>query len=214
MVVVTTDDVAMQDGAAMQEGESEAGVTAQAAQSSLAVQLSPGDRRAMLALARATLEQFLESETYPPFQADSDGLRQKRGVFVTLRQGEALRGCMGSLVGTRPLYLEVERVAVMAATQDPRFPPVSIAELPELHVEITVLGPLELVADVSTIEIGVHGLFIVKDGRQGALLPQVASDRGWNRTEFLAQVCHKAGLSPDAWNTAELFRFTAEVFEE
>ena len=202
------------DDAATQEVEGEKGLTLPVPLSTPAVPLSPAERLAMLALVRETLEQFLKTETFPPFQPSSDGLRQKRGVFVTLRRGEVLRGCMGSLVGTRPLYLELERVAVTAATQDPRFPPVRAEELPGLHVEITALGPLEPVADVSTIEIGIHGLFIVKDGQQGALLPQVASDRGWDRDEFLVQVCRKAGLPPDAWPTAELYRFTAEVFEE
>jgi AmmeMemoRadiSam system protein A len=168
----------------------------------------------MLALARETLERFLTTSSFPPFSPDSDGLQQLRGVFVTLRQEGELRGCRGSLVGQLPLYLEVQRSAVSAALNDPRFPPVVADQLPRLHLEISVLGPLEPITDVTTIRVGTHGLLVAKGDRQGVLLPQVPVERGWDRDQFLVEVCRKAGLPDDAWRSSDLFRFTAEVFDE
>jgi len=176
--------------------------------------LSAAERGAALRLARESLERFLATGSFPSFRPLSDGLRQVRGVFVTLRREGELRGCIGSLIGQRPLYLEVQRSAVLAAINDPRFLPVTLDELPELELEISVLGPMEPVTDVSTIQVGVHGLVIVQGGQQGVLLPQVPVEEGWDRDEFLVQVCRKASLPDDAWRTADLYRFTAQVFEE
>jgi AmmeMemoRadiSam system protein A len=111
-----------------------------------------------------------------------------------------------------PLYNSVISNAVSAASRDHRFPPLTKAELDEIEVEVTVLSPLEPVKDVNAIEIGKHGLRIVKDGRSGILLPQVPLEFGWDRLTFLKQVSKKAGLPPDAWKDAELYWFTAEVF--
>jgi AmmeMemoRadiSam system protein B/AmmeMemoRadiSam system protein A len=179
-----------------------------------AADLSAAERATMLTLARETLEQFLATQSFPSFRPGSSGLLQVRGVFVTLRREGELRGCIGSLIGQRPLYLEVQRSAVLAAINDPRFPPVTMDELPELDLEVSVLGPMEPVTDVTTIQVGVHGLLIVQGGQQGVLLPQVPVEEGWDRDEFLVQVCRKANLPDDAWQTADLYRFTAQVFEE
>jgi AmmeMemoRadiSam system protein A len=168
----------------------------------------------LLALARETLERFLMTESLPLSRPDSDALRQERGAFVTLKRDDALRGCIGSLVGQRPLYLEVQRSAVMAALDDSRFPPVTADELSELDIEISVLGPLEPVADVTAIQVGIHGLLIVDENNQGVLLPQVPVEQGWDQDEFLVQICRKANLPDDAWQSSQLYRFTAQVFEE
>lgn len=195
------------------EGDSRRPPAAPAALSPLAP-LSPGDQSTMLVLARETLERFLTTSSFPPFSPGSDGLQQLRGVFVTLRQEGELRGCRGSLVGQLSLYLEVQRSAVSAALNDPRFPPVVADELPELHLEISVLGPLEPITDVTTIQVGTHGLLVAKGDRQGVLLPQVPIERRWDRDQFLVEVCRKAGLPDDAWRSSDLFRFTAEVLDE
>ncbi len=184
------------------------------AASAPAVDLSAVEQDAMLGLARETLERFLATGGFPSFRPGSSGLLQVRGVFVTLRRAGELRGCIGSLLGQRPLYLEVQRSAVLAAINDPRFPPVTRDELPELELEISILGPMEPVTDVTTIQVGVHGLLIVQGDQQGVLLPQVPVEEGWDRDEFLVQVCRKANLPDDAWQTAALYRFTAQVFEE
>jgi AmmeMemoRadiSam system protein B/AmmeMemoRadiSam system protein A len=176
--------------------------------------LSADEQIMMLRLARETLERFLATGSFPSFRPGSPGLLQVRGVFVTLRRAGELRGCIGSLIGGRPLYLEVQRSTVLAALDDPRFPPVTMEELPELDLEISVLGPMEPVIDVTTIQVGVHGLLIVQAGKQGVLLPQVPVEEAWDRDEFLVQVCRKANLPDDAWQTADLYRFTTQVFEE
>lgn len=107
------------------------------------------------------------------------------------------------------------QAAVLAATEDPRFPPLRKSELPGLRIEISVLGPLQPVLDVSEIKVGRHGLVIKEGQRSGLLLPQVATELGWDRQTFLREVCRKAGLPDNAWkNSRGLFKFEAIVFQE
>ena len=113
-----------------------------------------------------------------------------------------------------PLYQVVSQMAIVAATEDPRFPPVTADELPEIKIEISVLSPPKPVKDVEEIKVGRDGLIIRKGWASGLLLPQVPVEWGWSREEFLRQVSLKAGLPPDAWREAELYRFTAQVFGE
>jgi AmmeMemoRadiSam system protein A len=109
----------------------------------------------------------------------------------------------------------VKETAVSAASRDPRFPPVSNAELNELSIKISILSPLEPVEDVSEIEVGVHGVMIIHAGHRGILLPQVPVERGWDRKTFLENVCLKAGLPPDTWKEKpELYSFTSLDFGE
>jgi AmmeMemoRadiSam system protein A len=176
--------------------------------------LAPDEMASLLALARSTLEQYLRTESVPSAVPQSADLRQVRGAFVTLTRDGELRGCMGSLVGRRPLYLQVQNSALMAATEDPRFYPVTLDELADLKIEISALGPLEPVTDVNQIQVGKHGLVIEQGRRAGTLLPQVPTEYGWDRDEFLRQLCRKAGLPDEAWRTSSLFRYTAEVFGE
>jgi AmmeMemoRadiSam system protein A len=137
------------------------------------------------------------------------------GAFVTLRKRGELRGCIGHVEPDRPLDVTVARVAVAAARTDPRFPSVSPAEIGEIAIEISVLGPLERITSVEDIEIGRHGLVVERVLHRGLLLPQVAVEHGWSPEMFLSQTCVKAGLSPDAWrHGATLWRFEAEVFGE
>jgi AmmeMemoRadiSam system protein A len=137
------------------------------------------------------------------------------GAFVTLKRGGRLRGCIGTLECRRSLADEVARVAVSAALEDPRFSPLTAPELEGLDVEVTVLGPLEPIDpnDPAAFEIGRHGLVVQQGYRRGLLLPQVATEWGWDREEFLSQTCVKAGLPPDAWRRgAAVFRFAGDVF--
>jgi AmmeMemoRadiSam system protein A len=137
------------------------------------------------------------------------------GAFVTLKRAGRLRGCIGTLQCLRPLPEEVRRVAVSAAREDPRFSPLTAAELDGLDVEVSVLGPLEAIdpSDPSAFEVGRHGLVAEQGYRRGLLLPQVATEWGWNREEFLAQTCVKAGLPPRGWqHGVTIYRFVAEVF--
>jgi AmmeMemoRadiSam system protein A len=141
------------------------------------------------------------------------------GVFVTIKRRGELRGCLGTLADGCHLAEEVARCAANSASEDPRFAAVSADELPELHLEISVLGPLERIDPEGTapdaFTIGVHGLVVEQGTRRGLLLPQVATEWGWTPQEFLRQTCLKAGLAPDAWRRgADVYRFAAEVFGE
>lgn len=137
------------------------------------------------------------------------------GAFVTLRHGGELRGCIGRIETRDALTGVVAECAVSAATRDPRFPPLTLPELPSIHVEISILTPLERVESVEAIEVGRDGLYIVQGSSSGLLLPQVATEWGWDRETFLSQTCRKAGLPRDAWKeAAEIYRFSAEIFSE
>jgi AmmeMemoRadiSam system protein A len=139
------------------------------------------------------------------------------GVFVTIRRGGELRGCLGTLQCRAGLDSEVARCASDAAREDPRFPPVTAGELPGLSIEVSVLGPLEPIdpREPGSITLGQHGLVVEQGGRRGLLLPQVATEWDWTVEQFLRQTCLKAGLPPDAWQRgAKVSRFEAEVFGE
>lgn len=147
--------------------------------------------------------------------AEAGEFPEASGAFVTLKRGGRLRGCIGTLECRRALDQEVARVAVSAAREDPRFEPLRAAELDDLEVEVSVLGSLERIDpfDEHAFEIGRHGLVVEQGFRRGLLLPQVATEWGWDRETFLAQTCLKAGLPPDAWRKgATVYRFTGEVF--
>jgi len=175
--------------------------------------LNSNERDELLAIARQTIAQFVETGTVPRFEVSESNLFQERGCFVTLKKHGELRGCIGRLVPRRPLYLTIQNVAISAAINDRRFLPVTKEELKDINIEISVLWPLEPIEDVSEIEVGRHGLVIVKGQNHGVLLPQVATEENWDRNEFLRQICLKAGLPEDAWQEgAQLYVFTAEVF--
>lgn len=177
--------------------------------------VSPEERRVLLKTARESVESYLERRepNWPPAPA---ALAVPRGAFVTLTSGGRLRGCIGRLTPSGPLVETVRSMARAAAFEDPRFAPLGREEWPGVHIEISVLGPLERLSSVEDVVIGVHGLYIVQGFRAGVLLPQVATEWGWDRDEFLVQVCRKAGLPSGAWKdpTAELYRFEAAVFGE
>jgi AmmeMemoRadiSam system protein A len=142
----------------------------------------------------------------------TEHLAEMRGAFTTLREQGRLRGCIGYVVPTHPLYRTVAETAQAAAFDDPRFAPVMASEAPLLNVEISILSPLRPVRPEEVV-VGVHGLVISKMSRRGLLLPQVPVAWGWDRETFLAQVCQKAGLPLDAWmQDTELQAFTAEIF--
>ena len=168
-------------------------------------------------LARWSILQGLKRKALPQ-ESEVDGppadsvLRKELGAFVTLKIGGRLRGCIGRIVGSGPLYMTVVRMAQAAAFEDHRFQPLSLDELGRVDIEISVLGPILPCPDPEAIEIGRHGLVIVKQGRQGLLLPQVPVEWGWDRLTFLDQLCAKAGLKAGEWKEgAELLWFEAVV---
>jgi len=142
-------------------------------------------------------------------------LLEKRGAFVSIKKDGDLRGCIGIFISDKPLYLTVVDMAISAATQDPRFMPLTAPELSQISIEISALTPLKKIEDVSEIEVGRHGLYIVKGYCRGVLLPQVATEYCWDRTQFLEHTCLKACLPTDGWKDgAEICTFEAEVFGE
>jgi AmmeMemoRadiSam system protein A len=137
-----------------------------------------------------------------------------RGAFTTLHLHGKLRGCIGYVIATSPLYEAVIDTAAAAAFEDPRFDPVREAEAPDLQIEISVLSPMSAIAPEDVV-VGKHGLMVFQYGRRGLLLPQVPLEWGWDREAFLSQTCHKAGLPLNAWKRgATIEAFTAEVFGE
>jgi len=140
-------------------------------------------------------------------------LAAKRGAFVTLHLDGQLRGCIGYIEGHVPLIDAVARNGWAAAREDPRFTPVSAAELPHLDLEVSALTPLTAVAGAEDIIIGQHGILLEKGGHRAVFLPQVASEQGWDLTTTLGHLALKAGLGPDGWQEGARFRvFEAEVF--
>lgn len=145
---------------------------------------------------------------------ESATLQAELGAFVTLKKKGQLRGCIGNVVGNGPLVATIERMAQAAAFEDPRFSPVTAEELEQLEIEVSVMGPLTPCPDPELIEIGRHGLYIRKSMHSGLLLPQVATEWGWDRETFLDQTCVKAGLPKGTWRKpkVELWWFEAEIF--
>ena len=175
---------------------------------------SEADRQVLLRIARDVLAAHLGGR-FPPTPELTGAAARCAGAFVTLHNGGRLRGCVGHIEPTEPLGRVVARCAVAAATTDPRFPPVDAQELPHIVLELSILGTLEPVTSVETIEVGRHGLVIETAACRGLLLPQVATEWLWDRETFLAQTCRKAGLAHDAWKgSATIWRFEAEVFGE
>lgn len=178
--------------------------------------LNQEEKKRLLEIARGTIEDHAQGRRPASRQADLEGLSFKRGAFVTIHRRGALRGCIGNFFSDQPLAETVEEMAVAASSQDPRFPPVSPSELQELDLEISVLSPLREVEDVSEIQVGEHGIYIVSPRGRGVLLPQVATEYGWDRDTFLDQTCIKAGLRPGCWRDPQtkILVFSAQVFGE
>ena len=178
------------------------------------------ERALLLRIAREAIAAQVNSQqsTVDSRQSDSahDALvRRRAGVFVTIHLAGALRGCIGHLEPDEPLPRSVARCAAAACSEDPRFPAVKASELPEIQVEISLLGPMEPAAGPADVEIGRHGLLIEMGRQRGLLLPQVATERNWDAATFLSQTCRKAGLAPDRWqHGATVWRFEADVFSD
>ncbi|MBN1556950.1 MAG: AmmeMemoRadiSam system protein A [Lentisphaerae bacterium] len=132
-------------------------------------------------------------------------------TFVTLTEGGALRGCIGSLAPQAPLYRSVHDNALNAALRDPRFAPVRPAELPGLKVAISVLGPIEPIESPDAFVLGEHGIILEKGIYRAVYLPEVAPEQGWSKEETLASLSMKAGLPPDAWQAGCRFKVFSSV---
>jgi len=180
-----------------------------------ALPLSEGAREELLRLARQTVEQFLETQTFPSLQSDDLALLQPLGAYVTYKEDGALRGCLGRIEADRPAYQNVQYAAVVAAVLDSRFPAIAPEELQNLSLEVTLLQPLEPVAGPEEIELGRHGILMrVGDGHSALFLPQVPLDEDWDLEATLIQLSRKAGLADDGWQDkdARFYVFEGEWF--
>ena len=177
--------------------------------------LTSEEKKELLTIARKTINQYVKNGETPEFKIESEILKKKCGAFVTLKsKNGSLRGCIGLIAAQEPLFLTIRDMAIAASTQDPRFEPVTSSEIEDLEIEISVLTPMQKVNNVDEIKVGRDGLMIRKGYSSGLLLPQVPTEQGWDKSTFLEHTCYKAGLTADAWKSAELWKFQAIVFSE
>ena len=177
--------------------------------------LSEKEKDILRNVVKETLESVVNGGRIPEFNDRSGKLGEEWGAFVTLTKGGRLRGCIGHIVGTQPLITTVSEMARAAALEDTRFSKVTPSELPDIEFEISVLTPVRKVTDINEIQVGRDGIIISRGYNKGLLLPQVATDYGWDRETFLAQTCRKAGLPLNAWKQegTVIEMFSAEVFK-
>lgn len=174
-------------------------------------------KKLLIKMARYAIEDHLSGKERTVIRTDNPLMNEKRGAFVTLKHNGRLRGCIGRVEPVSPLHITVMEMAANAATEDPRFEPLTLPELPEIDIEISVLTVPQKAGSPNEIEMGRDGVIVTKGWKKGVLLPQVADETGWSREDFLSYLCkYKAGLREDAWKdpstTIETFR--AEVFSE
>ena len=174
--------------------------------------LSIDQRNWLLEVARASFEAHVR-QLPPPEIDDAFAVEVRAGAFVSIFRNGELRGCLGRLTSASSVTLLIHQLSRAVADSDPRFDTVQPGELPEITLEISVLTPRRMIASVTEIELGRHGLIVEEGSRLGLLLPQVPAQHGWDREAFATYACIKAGLAGDAWRRgARLFVFEAEVF--
>jgi AmmeMemoRadiSam system protein A len=178
------------------------------------MELTTKEKNTLLEIAQNAIAAKINNKKMPELKIDSENLKSKSGAFVTLKKHGYLRGCIGYIKAYKPLGETVQEMAVAAAFHDPRFPSLKPEEVKDLTFQISVLSPLKLIKDINEIEVGKHGLYIVRGNNAGLLLPQVAVEYKWDRRTFLQETCHKAGLSAQAWTEkeTEIFVFSADYF--
>lgn len=177
--------------------------------------LSDEEKKILKDVVQKTLDSVVNGSPIPSFPVPSGKLGEKWGAFVTLNKNGRLRGCIGYIVGTQPLITTVAQMTRAAALEDPRFSPVKPPELKDIEFEISVLTPIREIKDVSEIVVGRDGIIITRGYSRGLLLPQVATEYGWDRDTFLEQTCYKAGLPGDAWKQSgtKIEIFSAEIIQ-
>ncbi|MHC4060471.1 MAG: AmmeMemoRadiSam system protein A [Planctomycetota bacterium] len=179
--------------------------------------MNDSQRQTLLKIARDTVEAVVTGGPLGKPESDDPELNLNCGCFVTLKNNERLRGCIGQFTSESPLIELVAEMAKASATGDPRFlaDPITADELEKLDIEISVLSPLKRTEDPLSLQLGADGIYIKKGCVSGCFLPQVATETGWSKEQFLSYCCaHKAGLPADAWKDAEteVYLFTAHVF--
>ncbi len=179
--------------------------------------LTDEEKQELLQEARRSIENLFWNVERPPIDIEksSPALKAKCGAFVSLHKDGNLRGCIGQMTSDKPLLKVIREKAVWAAINDSRFSPVTEDELDSIDIEISVLSPLKKIKDISEIELGTHGILIVKDHSSGVFLPQVATETGWDKETFLGHCARdKAGIGWEGWKDADIYVFTATIFAE
>jgi hypothetical protein len=186
------------------------------------MKITEREKRFLLEVARESIRSWISSTRFrhePDLQSiislDRPQVLEDSGAFVTLHKNGELRGCVGHFDAGYPLYLVVRDMAIEAATNDNRFPPVYYAELKDIDIEISVLTPLKKIESPDEIVLGRDGIYMIKEGKSGTFLPQVANETGWTKDEFLGHCSRdKMRMSWEDWKTAELFTYEAIIFSE
>ncbi len=187
----------------------------QTASDAITNDLPDSDKKALLAFARKSITWFLKTRTVPLPRGFSSQVEQPQGVFVTLKKHGDLRGCIGRIIPDAPLKRLAGSMALQSAFNDPRFPSLTLDEISQIEIEMSVLTPIKPIAQAEDIVVGRDGVILQKGGRSAVFLPQVAPEQGWTREQMLDQLALKAGLSKDAWRTgAQFSTFQAIVFSE
>ncbi|NQV04173.1 MAG: AmmeMemoRadiSam system protein B [Candidatus Omnitrophica bacterium] len=178
--------------------------------------LNKEEKQKLLEIAKASIIETVTGEKQDEVKVTEERLNENCGAFVTIKKHGQLRGCIGYIIAVKPLYETVRNVAASAAIKDTRFRPMTEDELKDMELEISALTPLKRITDPSEIEVGKHGIYMKQGFYSGLLLPQVATEYGWDRETFLQNTCRKAGLPKDAWKdeSTEIYIFSAEVFSE
>lgn len=173
------------------------------------------ERRQLLQIAREAIISIVTTGSIPAREVKSEKLNGQFGCFVTIKIGGKLRGCIGNFISDKPLYKLVQEMAAAAATKDPRFYPMKKTDLEQFSTEISVLSPLQKIESIEEIQVGTHGIYMERNVHRGVLLPQVATEQGWDRETFLQQTAQKAGMGKDDWKeNTDISIFSAEVFNE
>ncbi len=197
------------------EGSSDVRALSRPAAAATATPLQALEKKTLLAFARKTIVRYLITNTIPLARDFPPRLNYHQGAFVTLKKGGQLRGCIGHIPADCELGKIVGAMAIKAAFADLRFGPLEFEELKDIEIEISVLTPMKPIADANEIKLGRDGVVLNKEGKTAVFLPQVAIENNFTRTEFLDQLCIKAGLPPGSWKRdTQLYIFQAEVFSE
>ncbi len=175
------------------------------------------DKEKLLEIARETIDNKLAGKPVSEFDENEfpPTLLNHCGAFVTLTKNGQLRGCIGRFIADEPLYKVVQDMALSSAFDDYRFSPVTMAEMNDIEIEISVLSPLKRIYSADEFELGKQGIYMIKGNRSGTYLPQVAEQTGWDKQEFLSHCAsEKAGIGKDGWKNADLYTYEAFVFSE
>lgn len=175
--------------------------------------ISEDSQKYLINIARNSVLFMLNNSSEPTIRdlgIPTDPLMgERRGVFVTIKQGGKLRGCIGSVVANRTLVEQVIYQSINAAFRDERFSPITLEDIETISFEISILTPAEDVKYLKDIKLYKHGIIIEKNNKRALFLPKVARENNWDMKTTLTRLCDKAGLNHDDWKSGAKF----EVFE-